>query len=335
MAGRNNNKLTAVQSSVDVKTHYDLALGYTVGYIDIAQCLSMINRKLFSQQYSYSISSIEARFIEPTVGIIDPWDSISVEVATVGDTWTVQNGWVKGKALHEEMQDLVLDDNPSISGKWAEFKVYYDNHHMQANMIGLNNNLLPYGSGDIPALEGEWEYSTFVLPQHEVDAAGIPLPAIEVQGTLIGDDQQLPFGPNSRSLAKAYALSRATVAPATPNVQPGVATSFFNLLTDSGSQEPELAAVIIDENDFPPYDIDVYPGVGANIAQGFVQGSKIMNIHMPNMVIPGFDAQCGLLRVKIESTFGGNLTAGCPSVHLRLKLKRGSYKGIAAQPMGQ
>ena len=43
-----------------------------------------------------------------------------------------------------------------------------------------------------------------------------------------------------------------------------MSTSFFNLLTDSGSQEPELADVIEDENDEPPYDQDEYPGGGVN-----------------------------------------------------------------------
>ena len=67
-----------------------------------------------------------------------------------------------------------------------------------------------------------------------------------------------------KSHSPAYADSRAAVNPDQPNVPAGMATSFFNLLTDSGSQEPELATVIEQEGDNPPYDLLNYPGGSAN-----------------------------------------------------------------------
>jgi hypothetical protein len=97
------------------------------------------------------------------------------------------------------------------------------------------------------------------MPQHEVETAGPdagkPLPAEEKTAVLVG-----PNSGTKESLINAYQESRATVQSPMPNVPAGMSGSFFNLLTDSGSQEPELADVIEDENDLPPYDRDAYPG---------------------------------------------------------------------------
>ena len=82
---------------------------------------------------------------------------------------------------------------------------------------------------------------------------GLPLPALEFEPVLFGTDTA-----SKRSLVKAYQESRAQVQAA-PALDPLLADSFFSLLTDSGSQEPELADVIADENDIAPYDMDEYP----------------------------------------------------------------------------
>lgn len=81
---------------------------------------------------------------------------------------------------------------------------------------------------------------------------------------MIGPNVGAPGNFVSVGLVEAYEKSRATVHTDDPHVPAGVAQSFFSLLTDTGSQEPELADAIIAENDFPPYDRDNYPGAGVN-----------------------------------------------------------------------
>jgi hypothetical protein len=104
------------------------------------------------------------------------------------------------------------------------------------------------------------------MPQHDVDpATGEPLPALSRTAVLIGDNSaSYPASGSRVSLAQSYMESRATVQPVDPNVPAAMSTSFFNLLTDSGSQEPELADIIEDENDQPPYATDDYPGTTNN-----------------------------------------------------------------------
>lgn len=293
-------------------------------YCDIGESLSQINRKLFSQQYSYRVKSVRAVYSQNFLV-----DTLKLRVSTAGDTWAVQNAWTKAKALHSEMQDLVLDDNPSIKGTWADFKVYLDSHHAGAT------NLQPIDVEGNVVKPGEWSYATFVLPQHEVDAAGSPLPADETTSHLLGPDLGVAGSWTSVGLVQAYAESRATVQATSPNVPATFVSSFFNLLTDSGSQEPELATVIEGENDEAPYDMDEYPGGSTNSPFPVQVAMGQLNVENPNFVSEGFDAQCGLLRFDIFAQLNLAPADITPSLSVMVELERGSYKGIAATPMGQ
>ncbi|AXH74620.1 MAG: hypothetical protein [Circoviridae sp.] len=298
-------------------------------YLDSGQALSIVNRKLFSQQKLYGIERIDFEYLPTYTGGVVDQDEVILQVMTAGETWSVHNAWVKSKALHSEMQDLVLADNPSIKGKWADYKVFLDYNHAIATGAA---NMIPVDGIQGPFIIGEWNYSTFVMPQHEVDpATGLPLPADECFGHLIGDDIAVP---NSKGLVKAYAQSRATVQPIDPSVPAGMSTSFFNLLTDSGSQEPELADVIEDENDEPPYDQNEYPGGATNANYPLVAGRRIVNSNHPNAILDGFIAQCGLVLFTVSAKKDGEFVTA-PTCNIRVTYAPGMYKGVAAIDMGQ
>ena len=263
-------------------------LGDGVSYIDLAKNLSECNRKLFSQGYVYAVAGVTYTF---TAGPVTP-DVVSMSVATAGDTWSVQNSHTKGRALWNQMNALVLKDNPSIKGKWHDYKVYLDDHHEVAGNAAVLD-----GDGNA-VLTGEWEYSQYVMPQHEVDpATGLPLAADQFVSHLIGQDTA-----TSKGLVKAYAESRATVQPVDPAVPAAMSTSFFNLLTDSGSQEPELADVIEDANDQPPYHETSYPGGGANADAPWFQQHSSASIGSPTGFVPGFQAECGLVKITLDES---------------------------------
>ena len=255
---------------------------------------------------------------------------------TSGDTWPVHNAWTKGHALYNEMQALVLDENPSIKGKWAEFKVFLSGDHRNAvNGAAPVGNLIPIDGQAAPYLQGEWLYSTFVMPQHEVDpVTGEPLAADETNVHLIGPDIGAPGAYFSAGLVEAYATSRATVQPEDPAVPAGTSDSFFIALTDSGSQEPELADVIELENDEPPYDQANYPGGATNANYPLFAAMQVANAHNPNVVLDGFLAPCGLFQLVISAQKNGEYVAA-PTLQVRVTYAPGMYKGVAAIPMGQ
>ncbi|AXH77087.1 MAG: hypothetical protein [Cressdnaviricota sp.] len=325
MARRNNNKLTKVQNVVRFKN--DAFVGYHDNmYIDSGLALSTVNRKLFSQERQYFIKNITANFTPNPL-----YDRIVFQCSTAGDTWSVQNAWTKAKALHTQMQDLVLDDMPSIEGKWSEFKVFLDQSHTVATLFATK--VIPIDPDGNYFLAGEWDYSTFVMPQHDVDpATGLPLAASELTSHLVGDDTVA-----SRGLVKAYAESRATVQPNAPAVPTTVEDSFYNLLSDSGSQEPELAAVIIEENDQPPYHPTDYPGGATNGPSGQMMVSCVLNEHMPNLNTGPFTAECGLIHINIQAYLGdvpAIMPEGTP-LRFTIEYEEGNYKGLHALPMGQ
>lgn len=298
-----------------------------IGYLDIAQQLSRTNRKLFSQQYVYGIEDVAFTFTPSPA-----YDAVRVTLSTAGDTYSVHNAWVKGKALWDQMNELVLDDNPSVAGTWSDYKVFLDNTHRI--LVGAGDNLDAVTSEGIATLPGEWDYSVYVLPQHEVDAAGNPKIADETFAHLLGANSGVYGAYVSIGLVKAYAMSRATVQPESPNIPVGFETSFFNLLTDSGSQEPELAGVIEDANDEPPYSATDYPGADINSIDPWVTSFAAATSMVPNGRLTGFLAQCGLVKVEVRAYLNGAIVEA-PDVTMTFAIAPGMYRGVAAIPMGQ
>lgn len=294
-----------------------------LNYVDTAKQLSKINRRLYEQGRMYGYQGLT--FIWKASGTLA---TIECSVRTAGNTWITQNAFVKGKALWNQMQKLVLEDNPSIAGKWHDFKILLDSNSISTRQFEARD-----GNG-VLYLDGEWDYSTYVMPQHEVDpATGSPLAAEEFNATLIGDDTT-----TKRSLVKAYEESRATVQADMPNVPAGMTTSFFNLLTDSGSQEPELATVIEQEGDNPPYNLDNYPGGAGNAENPVIVSYAAISAQEVDGQLGGFIAPCGLLQIEVkgyDATGQPVLPEDMPAIDILLHVAPGTYKGVAAVPMGQ
>ena len=293
-------------------------------YIDLMKDMSKINRRLYRQGMQVAVGGITV--------ISDGVDAataptLDFQVRTAGNTWVTQNAWTKGYSLWRQMNKEVLDDNPSVQGKWADYKIYLTEEQASANTLDNLNGV----GGTYPG--NEWAISTYVVPQHDVDpATGAVLPAEEWVAALVGPDDV----PNKRfSLVKAYEESRATVQDVAPNVPAALPNSFYLKLTDDGSQDPELAAVIEDANDQPPYSIidGNYPGgggftVGAALT---LQHRTIINAYQPNAHIGGFVANCGLLQLNCQAIS----TSKSGLIEILVHLVPGSYNGILAERMGQ
>jgi hypothetical protein len=306
-------------------------------YVDTARELSKINRRLYSQSRLYGYQGLTYIWRPATYddgGVTKTLASIEVSIRTAGNTWLVQNAHTKGEALWHQMQDLVLEDNPSIKGKWHDYKVRLCDSQVTAReMTALDGQGTAY-------LAGEWNLSTYVMPQHETDPVPDPvtgnlnpLPAVEYTAMLIGNESA-----TTRSLVRAYEESRATVSANQPNVPAAMSQSFFNLLTDSGSQEPELADVIEGENDNPPYDLDNYPGGDGNAPDPVVVQYGAVSSTEVDGRLGGFVAPCGLLELEIKGfdTAGDEFpAANMPEIEVILHVAPGAYKGVAAIPMGQ
>lgn len=323
---KSSMKIQPAITTIALKTDPTTSGSY-LNFVDTARELSKINRRLYQQGRCYGYQGLS--FIWKSTGTgASNVATIECSVRTAGNTWIVHNAWTKGKALWDQMQQLVLEDNPSIAGKWHDFKIQLYDQSI------TNRQLLARDGAGVEYLAGEWAPSIYVMPQHEVDpATGVPLAAAEYAPVLIGADTS-----TKRSLVKAYEESRATVSANQPNVPAGMTTSFFNLLTDSGSQEPELATVIEGENDNPPYDLNNYPGGATNAGVPVTVGYGAISAQEVDGHIGPFVAPCGLLEIEIKGYDANGAAvpaAQMPDVDILLHVAPGTYKGVAAVPMGQ
>ncbi len=306
--------------------------GTQAKYIDLAQCLSAVNRRLYRQGKCYYIQSVEA-----SVAYSSSFQSGFIGISTLPDTWVTRNAWYKAFKLWTAMNKKVLKDNPSVQGKWADFKVMFDKLHADGGWTSAGPvlNYIPSDTGGTEVDQGEWYLSSFVQPQHNVDpATGAPEAADEYKVHMLGEDKTNAGTPDqpliSGGVIQAYQDTRAQVRSGSPEVPAAMSTSWMTLLTDDGSQEPELADVIEDQNDAPPYDVDEYPGGAGNFNTGVVKSITLVTTALMRSTDRGFKVPLGLL--KVNSNIGNE---GSPGFLLTLHLAPGDYKGVLTTEMRQ
>lgn len=283
-------------------------------YIDLAQVCSAVNRRLYEQGKCYYVNRVT---------MTSTSTASTAVIATLPDTWVTANAHVKAHALWKSMQNRVLKDNPSVAGKWRDFKVYFDAAHQTA---GEGANLFPRDLTSTEVKPGEWNMSTLVLPQHDVNPAdGKVLAADEFEVHMLGDDTLSGTTFVSGAIIKMYQDTRAR-QNADPLVPGDMPTSWGTILTDSGSQDPELAAIIDAENDLPPYDNDEYVGGDGNFNGGVPQALMSTTTSLLVDKELGFKVPLGLLKIVSDGSAGTNLT---------IYLTPGHYKGVMATEVKQ
>lgn len=321
MARRNSRSKGPSIQPAEKSFLFSIATGTNTNYIDLAQCASYVNRRLYAQGHKYYVESVE--LISTGGGMLT--------LSTIPDTWVTVNAWVKAKALWKSMQNRVLDDNPSVAGKWRDFKVYLDTAHYDEQE---GNNLIPECGDPVISTgtaisRGEWNMATMVLPQHDVtQATGVVKDADEFELHMIGNDKKSNDTFLSGGIIKMYADTRArqTSEPLVPTDMPD---SWGTIITDDGSQDPELAAIVDAENDLPPYDNDDYVGGDTNWVKPVVQTAITVpaaSVGAAQGYGGGFCAPLGL--IKVETALG---SAGV----LKINLMPGITKGVMTTPMKQ
>ena len=113
--------------------------------VDIAQCLSILNRRMYRQGMNYFVESVQIH--SPAACVLG--------VGSAPDSWITHNAWKKGYGTWRTMQNEYMEGSGALlKGKWADFKVNLDD-----NGMGFVTPL--DGNGDAYLL-GEWVYSNFV-----------------------------------------------------------------------------------------------------------------------------------------------------------------------------
>jgi len=287
----------------------------SVSFIDLPQCYSLVNRLFCRQGIQLAIEGISV------IGSLNS----KVSIARLPEHWPCINAWEKGYHIWRESQAQVLDREPGISGRYADFKVFMNSAHQAA---GVSANLLPTGyqltfGG---AADYDWDASTIQIPNDPAGGA-----TAEYNFHVVG-----PSTPVSKALIAGYAASRARPQQIDPNVVDHTSTeSWIREAFDVGEDLDEIREDIEDSNDSPPYSLGS-PGSAASFYPGgTIQGGLLTETVLFTRAglgtqthAGGFTAPCGLLRVVVAGDEG----AATDSI-LKISLMPGSYKGVMARGM--
>ncbi len=297
-------------------------------YIDLGLCASILNRRGYKQQdHTWGVAQFE--FLGDGVGV--------VQVQKLPETWVFRNAYTKSKALWEEMNDQVLDQEESIRGRYADFKIYMDDNMRQQTVQDDTNqsgriltpvqavggaNQWTKGDFDGGVPSADWNYSQLTIPNDPAAAGAAANYYIHAVG---------PSTADSKGIIAGYELSRSRPHNPDPNV-PGD-SGWMTDLFDVGEQLDELREVIEDDNDRPPYPVKAdgtleayYPG--GSIEQPGLQVHSFCNF-TPTTVsaknrIQGGMFQNGLLKIVNGSD---------ATISLIVHLMPGSHRGYYCEEM--
>lgn len=311
-------------------------VGSTRNVVDLAQCLSMVNRKFFRQGYQYGIQKLVL-----TSGLYGN-DAASMAVYRLPNTWVSVNAWTKAQAMWLQQQNDRIEQSglEQTIASHRDFKIYGDYGHADGNYTTLFPTSFSYpGQTSMsamslsqaqtvsPTVTMDWEYSEVVLPNK-----GTPPSTEEYKLHMLGDDH-LAAPHQSAGIILAYAESRNRPQQTDPNIVDVPTGGLYGEMFDVGEDSNQIITNVQEKNDHLPYlnDIDsdqeFYPG-GANQLDGWVLEDNVSIVSGQNRTaasstVNGFLSNCGLLRIDTEGP-----------CYIRIVMAPGMYKGTMARPMG-
>lgn len=262
--------------------------GSGVNYIDIARCLSLVNRRLERQQGLYTV--LGAKFQTNAV--------TEFQISHAPTTWVTRNALVMAfEHWRNQTKRAVKAGAGSKKPMWLDFKVWLNNGHK------VGTELTPRDGGPVGTNAGvstantEWVHSKLVIMDTDHAHATDQMDLIEPELHIMGDN----VGTSNYGIIHNYSLSRAYPGIAQPTHQPAGQLSIFHRASEAvDGTIVEIIDNLESDNDYPPYDYDDYPGGNSNlinpVAGAYVSigpGDVTTSVNLN-----GFSAPNGLLQVQ-------------------------------------
>ena len=306
-------------------------------YIDISQCVSLLNRRFYRQGLNWAVSGFKI-----TTTSTDGF----VYVNKLPETWVMSNAWEKSFRAWQQMIKNATDSagSESIKGKFLDFKIFANAQH---HLDGVGANLLPVSfdsatgvPGVVTAAAGQWQMSDVTIPK-TFPAAG--------QAGETTDFELIAVGPNgpgagasgkdAKSIIQGYADSRALPDIEDPNVPAGASQNWMMRLFSEGTQQDEDVTNMLEgTGDKAPYPFEgdgvnvdtMYPGGETQLAglqihdQTPITGTTIGNVTR----LSGGMFPCGLIEI-----YAGINSGASANFAIQIDLVPGDHRGYLCEPM--
>jgi hypothetical protein len=231
------------------------------------------------------------------------------------------------------MNDLVLDDQPSIKPKFHDFKISMDTEHV-GQILGVSwTNLVPYNESfdattgvatQSDYLQGEWTRSLLELPNYGGVPGATQSKSLRMHGAA-------DFGV-SVGMLQGYADSRSVPTEPDPVTQADADTGWMNKLLDEGDSHDDIALNLQTIGEDLPYNQLLYPGGVTNAPDPEIHSLSIITgttIGGQTSVMGG-NFQCGLIKISNNLSDTDETILG---FDLEVILVPGPHRGYLCEPM--
>jgi len=293
-------------------------------YVDLSQCVSLVNRRFYRQGLNWAVSSIK---------IMSGGFQGKIQTQSLPNTWVTSNAWEKSFRAWQKMINNAVNDSQSnsIKGKFLDFKVHADQKHVQD---GFGNNLLPIDAEANTYISGQWQPSTIEIPLTTSSPGSSTDFLLHVVGANTSD---------SKGLIVGYANSRALPSREDPNVPDDADNQSQNwimtMFNEGNIQDSEVIEMLQETGDNPPYPFegDVAGNTDTMYPGGETQ-APTMQIHDLTSIttstigaesrISGGNFPCGLIKF-----LAANETDTSHGIRLQIELVPGNHRGYLAESM--
>ena len=284
-------------------------------FIDIAQALSAVNRRLYRQGLYYYVSSVE--YYDDATAVVD--------LHTIPDNWVTRMAHRRAKGIWDTMNEKALRNSNTIVPKYHDFKVYMDSTHVtngttSPSLYSFNAAAQAYDCDD-------WVYSQVTSADDDQDGnPGVGPYADEFVLHMLGGHNGSSDNWTSVGVIKSYGDTRRQPQSQNPSV-PGVYDDPLVNIFDESSEEQmnDLLQNLNEDNDAAPYDADTYIGELARSKQHVVRLTTTPESGRVTMG-SGFCAPCGLIMVDPQPGMAAeNL------YRIVINLAVGTYHGVYAE----
>jgi hypothetical protein len=268
-------------------------------YIDLAQGLSQVRRKLVRQGQQFAVHA----------GVLQDSNNGSyVRINTAPQSWVVNTALRRAKRMWDKSYRQVVREGglgKNAYPKYWDWKVYLSDGHRTSS---AGQKLTPVDGNGTAFPAGEWGYSRFI--SEDVDWSALPTgpnrDADMFEAHIVGDHVAQASNPNywdSIGIIESWKDTRPEPDADNPDMPTDAQTDPLSNLFDEADADDERMDVLDHFGDAPPYDVDDVPGDGSTMLERMAM-AKVSSAN-PIVHVPGFMATHGLLEVVVTQDSAG------------------------------